>query len=615
MTQNLFDTYRVAAIQFEPRLGAKAENIVRLLELTEAAAREGARLIVHPEMATTGYCWYDRDEIRPHVEPIPGPTTEACAALAQRNDCYIVVGLPEVAPRTGIFYNSAVLVGPEGIVGVYRKTHSYISEPKWAKDGDLGLPVWETPLGRIGIMICMDADYFEPARLLALAGADVLCFPTNWLDDKSPAPSWMARAFENGCYLIGANRYGLERGVQFSGGSCVLNPDGTIQAMQDTGEGIVHGQISPAVAREKSFDADGRPEKLAARRPELYDNLTLNSYLWNPLEFHGLYGHRPLPPGRWSRVAVVQLAPRPGDPAGNLALIERALADLGYPADRSESRVAGGLDLVVFPEYALTGSPSADGPEAAIPIEEASAWHDRLSELAHRYGTHLVVGYAERSRAQTFSTAVLAGLDGIGACYRKTHVVGAESACCSPGTEKPPVIDLALGRVGLLIGTDLCFPELSRSLAIEGCDLLAVAAGPGLPPPRALGPTAIPLNAPGIAAADPHHFHLARQRATENNCYLAFASLPSPTGIGCSAVFGPSPTYRAGETVLESYGAGAAVRTIDTTNLDMPYPTFTVRTKDLVRMRQPHLYDPLQIRQSQEGLMTSSLKFNRNPAD
>ncbi len=150
---------------------------------------------------------------------------------------------------------------------------------KWAKDGDLGLPVWETPLGRIGIMICMDAGYFEPARLLALAGADVLCFPTNWLGEKSPAPAWMARAYENGCYLIGANRYGLERGVQFSGGSCVLNPDGTIQTIQDIGDGIVFGEVSLAAAREKSFGAVGRPEKLAARRPELYDNLTLNNYL------------------------------------------------------------------------------------------------------------------------------------------------------------------------------------------------------------------------------------------------------------------------------------------------------------------------------------------------
>src|SRR5215213_5616048 len=167
MTQHRPDTYRVAAIQFEPRLGAKAENIMRLLELTETAARAGARVIVHPEMATTGYCWYDRDEIRPHVEPIPGPTIQAFAELARGYGCFVVVGMPEIAPRTGIFYNSAALVGPEGVVGVYRKTHSYISEPKWAKDGDFGLPVFESNIGRIAISICMDAAYPETARVAA----------------------------------------------------------------------------------------------------------------------------------------------------------------------------------------------------------------------------------------------------------------------------------------------------------------------------------------------------------------------------------------------------------------------------------------------------------------
>ena len=120
--------YRVAAIQFEPCLGTKTENIARLLDLAETAARAGARLIVLPEMATTGYCWYNREEIRPHVEPIPGPTTAAFGEITARFGCYIVVGMPEVAPRTGIFYNSAALVGPAGVVGVYRKTHSYAAD-------------------------------------------------------------------------------------------------------------------------------------------------------------------------------------------------------------------------------------------------------------------------------------------------------------------------------------------------------------------------------------------------------------------------------------------------------------------------------------------------------
>src|SRR2546428_532476 len=98
-----------------------------------------------------------------------------------------------------------------------------------------------------------DAEFFESARVPALHGADVLLFPTNWLDEKSPSGSWIARAFENGVYLIGANRYGSERGIQFSGGSCIVNPDGSIQAYLDDGEGIVYGEVDLSQCRDKSW--------------------------------------------------------------------------------------------------------------------------------------------------------------------------------------------------------------------------------------------------------------------------------------------------------------------------------------------------------------------------
>src|SRR5262245_42944340 len=85
--------FRVAAIQFEPLFGDKERNVAELLRLTEEAALAGARLIVHPEMATTGYCWGSRAEVTPFVEPISGPTTERFARLAAAHGCYVVVGL------------------------------------------------------------------------------------------------------------------------------------------------------------------------------------------------------------------------------------------------------------------------------------------------------------------------------------------------------------------------------------------------------------------------------------------------------------------------------------------------------------------------------------------
>ncbi len=110
----------VAAVQFEPTLNDKRGNVDRLLPLVTEAAEAGARVIVTPEMATTGYCWYDRREIADLVEPIPGPTTEVFGEIARQYGCYIVVGMPEVNSATGIYYNSAALVGPDGLVGEYR---------------------------------------------------------------------------------------------------------------------------------------------------------------------------------------------------------------------------------------------------------------------------------------------------------------------------------------------------------------------------------------------------------------------------------------------------------------------------------------------------------------
>ena len=379
----------------------------------------------------------------------------------------------------------------------------------------------------------------------------------------------------------------------------MLNPDGTIQASQDVGDGIVYGEVSLDEARRKSFAPNGPSEKLARRRPELYDNLTLHSYLWDPFEFHSLYDHRPLPAGRRSKVAAVQLAPQGGDHAGNYARIEGFLADLSSPPVNPEDSEAGRVDLVVFPEYALTGCPGPRDMDTPIMDADVLVWHRRLIDLARRYTLRLVIGYAEQSGEQTFSAAVIAGPDGIVAHYRKTHVCSADRVWCGSGIDRPPVVDLPLGRVGLLIGTDLNFPELPRSLAIEGCDLLVVPAGPGVASSFALGPTAMPLAPRSMIGPDPHHFHLARQRAFENNCYLAFASMAGPDGTGGSAIFGPSPASRVGETILGSDEGGIVMRTIDTVNLNAPDSrSAVVRTKPLVRMRQPRLYDSLQIAES-----------------
>jgi predicted amidohydrolase len=568
--------YLAAAIQFEPTLFSKSANLEALLRLTREAAAAGAKLIVTPEMATTAYCWATRDEVASDVEPVPGATTERFAEIAADHDCWIVVGLAEVDPETGIYYNSAVLIGPEGPVGLYRKTHAYISEPKWAKDGDMGLPVFETPIGRIAMTLCMDACYPETARVPALAGADVICFPTNWLSEKSPSPSWMARAAENDVFLIAANRYGLERGVQFSGGSAVIDPDGSVQSVLDTGDGIVWGWIDPARARDKHPFPDRSEDLIADRRPDAYGAMTLNTYLWDPGDFHGLYGIRPLPEARRSRVAVVQCSPHSGDVAGNL---DRVAREMGALAE---------TDLVVFPELVVTGSVSdretAEGLAETIPGPST----ERLREIAALADAYLVAGLIERDArsGRLYNSAVLVGPDGVVGTYRKLHLAAEDRAWATPGNLGLPTFDTPPGRIGMLLGYDALFPEAARSLALDGADIIACPSLLSWPPVLPYGETAVPMPPHVDVGPTDGHYHLWRERERENNAHVLFANGAAPWlgWSGCfAAVLESEPRQ---ESLVRGAREGTATLEIETHGVS--------RAKNLVRMRIPIWYDAMQ---------------------
>lgn len=569
--------FRVAVIQFEPALFAKEANIAALLRLVEDAAAGGAKLIVTPEMATTAYCWADRAEVAPEVEPIPGPSTERFGEIARRYGCWIVLGMPEVDPETEVYYNSAVLIGPEGPVGVYRKTHAFISEPTWAKDGDLGLPVFETPLGRIAMTICMDACYPETARIPALAEADVICFPTNWLSEKSPSPSWIARAVENGVYFLAANRYGLERGVQFSGGSAVINPDGSLQGVVDTGDGIAWGEVDIARARDKRWRGESPEDLLADRRPEAYGRSTLNSYLWPAADFHGLYDLRPLPEGRESRVAVVQMTPLAGEVPANLARIAWETAALAP------------VDLVIFPELALTGPVTE--PESARGVAQSipGPLTQQVQAIAAAHETWLVVGLVEQCPAShnLYNSAALIGPRGVVGVYRKLHLSAEDRAWATPGAGGLPVFDIPPGRTGLLIGYDALFPEAARELALQGADIVACPSLLDGPQVRPYGATMVHF--PEYVETDPtaDHFHLWRERERENHVHILFANASAPW-MGWSGIFAAVlETEPREEVIIPGNVDGAIALTVDTTTV--------TREKPMVGMRMPIWYDAMQV--------------------
>jgi len=224
---------KIACIQMEPRIGDMAANRATSVRLIEAAAQQGARLIVLPELCNSGYVFSTREEALGLAESVPaGPACQAWAALARRLDVYIVAG---VAEREGdTLYNAAVVIGPDGYIGKYRKLHLWNNENLYFTPGDLGVPVFDTPFGRIGIAVCYDGWFPEVYRLAALQGADLVCVPTNWVpmsgqpDGHEPMAVTlaMASAHSNGMFIACADRVGVERGQAFIGKSLIVDCSG-----------------------------------------------------------------------------------------------------------------------------------------------------------------------------------------------------------------------------------------------------------------------------------------------------------------------------------------------------------------------------------------------------
>ncbi|MGO1562830.1 MAG: nitrilase family protein [Actinomycetaceae bacterium] len=276
---------KVAAIQFDPRVGTenKQRNVDRTIELINEAADSGARLVVLPELANSGYSFDNRADAYAHAEQIPdGPTCQAWARVAAERDLYVVAGIPEL---DGVqIFDSAVLIGPEGYIGRYRKTHLWNREKLVFEPGDEGYPVFSTPIGRIGLLVCWDIWFPEVARILTAQGADIICSVNNWV--WTPPPLFdstgkamasyltMAAAHQNSVHIVAADRVGEEKGSRFLGCSLItgLNgwPIGDVASA--TEEAILYADIDAVGGRSAVIwnDLNDLPRD---RRTDLYDPL------------------------------------------------------------------------------------------------------------------------------------------------------------------------------------------------------------------------------------------------------------------------------------------------------------------------------------------------------
>ncbi len=238
--------------QFDPSFGEKEKNFKKVEKALQGADLD---LLVLPEFFATGYQFVSEDEVSELSEPIPGGrTTEFLVQLSREKQIYIAAGLAE--GDSGRFYNSAVLTGPEGFLGVYRKTHLYSEENLYFTPGDTGFRVWDTKAGRIGIMICFDWFFPESARSLAVQGAEIIAHPANLVLPYCP-DSMPVRCLENRVFSVTANRIGTEDrkgsdALTFIGMSEIVTPDGKImiRAPEDQ-EVLMIADIEPEQAQNK----------------------------------------------------------------------------------------------------------------------------------------------------------------------------------------------------------------------------------------------------------------------------------------------------------------------------------------------------------------------------
>lgn len=273
------DKIKIAAVQMDPKLKKKEENLEKIQLRAREAVKESAELIVFPECAVTGYMFNSRKEAMASAETVPGPATEKLETLCRELSVHMVVGMLEADEDR--CFNVAVLVGPQGLVGKYHKTHlPFLGVDRFLDQGENPFKVYRTPVGNIGMYICYDCNFPETARVMTLQGADILALPTNWPNSRGIIPQYVinTRAFENRVFVVAVDRVGTERGSKFIGMSKITGPSGdTLAEGSRDNEEILYAEanldearLKHAVIRPGEFELDC----IGDRRPELYGRIT-----------------------------------------------------------------------------------------------------------------------------------------------------------------------------------------------------------------------------------------------------------------------------------------------------------------------------------------------------
>ena len=446
------DTVRVATVHYGPEFADVEANRRQLVALTEEAARNGARIVVHTEMATSGYSFFSRSDIAGVAETIPGETTEALGAVARRHDIYVVVGLPEYDADLHTYFNAAVLIGPDGkVAGTYRKRNNLL-EASYNAAVFRTIPTFDTPYGRLGIVICADMFYPHFPRAAAIAGTQILLAPANV---HVTTEFMRVRSFENGFAMVVANRYGSGPKSTatefFNQETFTISPAvpydfaSTRSAIMDAG-GKVLAEITDAATQIGYGDLAVGPKSPfpVVRKPSMYSLIahdTLEPYVQSQL---GLP-----PPGTFLAAAI--------DPGPGEFPIEAATRAI---QDAHEKAKAGGnhLRLAVFP-----GSYFESLGEEMVREFELLAVHYRMDILLNAAENGVPVSLLITSDGKQYRSP-------------RTHRRRTSTIPDSALSDEFWVVDREYGRLAISHGADMLATETTLVFAKMGVDVIAVSA-------------------------------------------------------------------------------------------------------------------------------------------
>lgn len=462
---------KVAAVEFNPAEHNLQANIDGIASKVTIASQNGAKLIVLPEVAATGWMIASKKD----ADTIPGKLTSTLAKITQKYNNYVVVGLYENDPATGLIHNAAALVGPQGYIGKYRKNQLPPGDFDTASPGNLGFPVFDTDIGRIAILICFDDSRLQSLLVPSLRSADILAMPIG--SDAMPkfekASAGNHSTIANiatlspwiGINTVATNQAGMIRIPQvnfvdqFTGGSSIWSASG--KQLNSSKAGTWTKPEEPTIIYA-TVDTTQKSEQkefwLKHRRPDLYGIYNLYKAPVDPATNNSQNQISAL---------LVQYDPVNGDVDINAKKVENLI-----------KASSNSFNLTVLPFNSFLGKVILDKTTISKYAESLDGKSATLaSDLAQRYKTYLLFSMPELKDGKYYETAVLFDFNGkVAGVYRKSHLNDGEQKWATPGNDLPVFSTNDLGRVSIMLNDEVRIPELTEVYALNRADLILIPA-------------------------------------------------------------------------------------------------------------------------------------------